>query len=200
MHSSHSASSSRTVVQPPSPPGVPLAGSAFDAIRDPLELFLRTSRELGDVVMFRMLETRYVLLSDPDAIRHVLLENAKGYEKSRNYAGLRVLLGQGLLTSEGDQWRRQRKLAQPAFHRERIANHADIMVAYTKRMLETWRDGQTLDVQEAMMRVTLEIRRPLEPVAGREHVEFRSVQGQAQLVRAPHVVAALDARGIGIEA
>ena len=66
-------------------------------------------------------------------------------------------LGHGLLTSEGEFWRGQRKLAQPAFHRERIANYARLMVDYTERMLESWTDGQVRDVQADMMRLTLEI-------------------------------------------
>ena len=66
-------------------------------------------------------------------------------------------LGQGLLTSEGDFWRGQRKLAQPAFHRERIAAYGQLMVDFTERMLESWADGQVRDVQADMMRLTLEI-------------------------------------------
>jgi cytochrome P450 len=69
----------------------------------------------------------------------------------------RLTLGNGLLTSEGDFWRRQRRLAQPAFHRERVASYAGAMVAFAERMLTTWEDGQVRDVQEDMMQLTLEI-------------------------------------------
>src|SRR5262249_24491107 len=69
----------------------------------------------------------------------------------------RRTLGLGLLTSEADFWRSQRKLAQPAFHRERIAAYARLMVDNTERMLTSWADGQTRDVQDNMMRLTLEI-------------------------------------------
>jgi len=70
---------------------------------------------------------------------------------------LRRVLGNGLLTSEGEFWRRQRKLVQPAFHQERIAAYTEVMVAYTERMLASWKEGQGLDVHEAMMRLTLDI-------------------------------------------
>jgi cytochrome P450 len=67
------------------------------------------------------------------------------------------VLGNGLLLSEGEFWRRQRKLIQPAFHQERIASYTEIMVGYTQRMLATWSDGQKLDIHEAMMHLTLGI-------------------------------------------
>jgi len=132
----------------------------FGALRDPLSLFMSATREHGDVVGFRMLHLDYVLLTNPDAIKHVLVENPKNYEKSRNYSGLKVILGQGLVTSEGEVWRRQRKLAQPAFHRERIASFVRAMSDCTRDMLARWdREsmGQTIDVHAEMMRLTFRI-------------------------------------------
>ncbi|HEY1954258.1 MAG TPA: cytochrome P450 [Polyangiaceae bacterium] len=145
---------------PPGPPGLPVLGSVFGALREPLELFMSATREHGDVVGFHMLHLDYVLLTNPDAIRHVLVENPKNYEKSRNYAGLKVILGQGLVTSEGEVWRRQRKLAQPAFHRERIASFVRAMDDCTSDMLARWdREsiGQTIDVHAEMMRLTFRV-------------------------------------------
>ena len=91
---------------PPGPPGLPVIGTAFGALSDPIALFCDGAREYGDVVGYRMLHLRYVLMNDPEGIRHVLVENAKNYQKSRNYAGLKLLLGEGLLTSEGETWRK----------------------------------------------------------------------------------------------
>ena len=145
---------------PPGPPGLPIVGSVLAALRDPLALFMSATREHGDIVGFHMLHMQYVLLTNPDAIRHVLVENPKNYEKSRNYAGLKVILGQGLVTSEGDVWRRQRKLAQPAFHRERIASFVRAMSECTDDMLARWENesvGRTLDVHREMMRLTFRI-------------------------------------------
>jgi cytochrome P450 len=108
------------------------------------------------------------LVNRPDCIESVLVTQHNNFEKSKDYRALRRVLGNGLLTSEGDFWRRQRKLVQPAFHQARIASYAEVMVAYTERMLATWEDGQkisgglasepaSIDVHEAMMRLTLDI-------------------------------------------
>jgi cytochrome P450 len=139
---------------------LPILGSVFEALRDPLELFTRAIHEHGDIVGLTMLHYKYVLLVNPDAIRHVLVENHKNYEKSRNYKGLRVVLGQGLVTSEGDLWRRQRKLAQPAFHRERIAAFVRAMSECTGDMLARWESenvGGVMDVHKEMMRLTFRV-------------------------------------------
>ena len=144
---------------PAGPRGLPIVGSVFDALRDPLELFMQGTHDHGDVVGFRMLHYEYVLLTNPEAIRHVLVENHKNYEKSRNYIGLKQVLGQGLVTSEGELWRRQRKLAQPAFHRERIQSFVKAMSECTADMLARWEgDGASeLDVHKEMMRLTFRV-------------------------------------------
>ncbi len=151
-----SAEPSRTF---PGPRGKILSGSLFDAWRDPLGLFLRGTREHGDLVCFRFAWLKYYLLADAAAAHHVLVENAKSYHKSPNYQGLKVMLGQGLLTSEGELWRRQRKLAQPAFHRESLKSFADSMVESTEHMLERWppQAGGVFDLHAEMMRLTFRI-------------------------------------------
>jgi cytochrome P450 len=136
-------------------------GSLFDAWADPLSLFTRASREHGDLVQFRFAWMRYYLINDAAAAHHVLIENAKGYHKSPNYQGLKVILGQGLLTSEGDLWRRQRKLAQPAFHREHLKGFASTMVAATRNTVTRWETevaGKgSFDIHAEMMRLTFRI-------------------------------------------
>ncbi len=97
------------------------------------------------------------IVNRPDFIESVLVTQHNNFEKSKDYRALRRVLGNGLLTSGGEFWRRQRKLVQPAFHQERVATYAEVMVEYTERMLASWKDGQTLDVHEAMMRLTLDI-------------------------------------------
>src|SRR5688500_12490485 len=96
------------------PKGLILLSSTLDAWKDPLDIFMRSCRDHGYVVRLHFGPYRYLFVNHPDGIHHVLVENAKGYTKSRNYLGLKLVLGDGLLTSEGDFWRRQRKLAQPA--------------------------------------------------------------------------------------
>jgi cytochrome P450 len=144
---------------PPGPRGTLFLGSLLEAWRDPIGTMTRAVAEHGDVVCMRFGPLRYVLLNDPDAVHHVLVENAKNYVKSRNYQGLKLVLGQGLLTSEGEHWRRQRRLAQPAFHRDRIAGFAAAMAGDTRDMLDRWaaRAPATLDVHEEMMRLTFRI-------------------------------------------
>ncbi len=72
----------------------------------------------------------------------MLVKNNRNFIKGRVTKQMLGMLGDGLLTSDGDFWRRQRRLAQPAFHRERIDNYAKTMVSYTERMLEDWHDGE----------------------------------------------------------
>ena len=115
------------------------------------------AREYGDVVQLRFMGQAFYLLSHPDLIEYVLVENNRNFTKTRILRRNRRLLGEGLLTSQGEFWRRQRRLAQPAFHRKRIAAYGEVMSAFAERSLESWRDGQTIDVHEEMMRLTLEI-------------------------------------------
>ena len=136
-----------------------LSGSLFEAWEDPIALFTKATREHGDLVCFRFAYLEYFLLADATAAHRVLVENAKGYVKSPNYQGLKVMLGQGLLTSEGDYWKRQRKLAQPAFHRDRLAGFASQMTRATDDMLGRW-DHElqgSFDLHAELMRLTFRI-------------------------------------------
>jgi cytochrome P450 len=144
----------------PGPRGLPWFGSVFPAWRDPLTLFRESRVRYGDVVRFKFGPFQYYLVNDPDVVKHVLVDNPKGYTKSRNYLGLKVVLGEGLLTSEGDHWRRQRKLAQPAFHRDKLAGFATSMSMATRDMLTRWtREGadKSFCIHAEMMRLTFRI-------------------------------------------
>jgi cytochrome P450 len=129
---------------------------------DPVKFMLEATREHGDVVAFRIGPIQAVLVRDPEAIKHVMVDNNHNYDKAtRGYDVLRRFLGNGLLTSEGDFWRRQRRIAQPAFHRKRIAGFAETMVGDTLDMLTAWERtaaaGQTIDMSREMMALTLRI-------------------------------------------
>lgn len=146
----------------PGPRGHLLTGSLRDAWDDPLELFTKSAREHGDLVRFRFVYLPYYLVNDAVGAHHILVENAKGYHKSPNYQGLKIILGQGLLTSEGETWRRQRKLSQPAFHRESLKGFADTMGQVTADFVEQWkrgiaRGGAAFDLHAEMMRLTFRI-------------------------------------------
>jgi cytochrome P450 len=111
----------------------------------------------GDVVGIRVVNFKNVFINHPDLIEEVLVTHPRRYIKGRVLRANRHVFGEGLLTSEGDFWLRQRRLAQPAFHRAQIASYAAIMVEYTQRMLESWRDGEELDAHKEIMRLTLQI-------------------------------------------
>ena len=147
----------RTVSSPPGPKGRLIGDNLREYARDPLGFLSDCAREYGDVVRLRFMGQNLFLLSDPDLIEYVLVENNRNFTKARILKRNRRLLGEGLLTSEGEFWRRQRRLAQPAFHRKSVAAYGEVMVTYAKRSLEAWRDGQTIDVHEEMMHLTLEI-------------------------------------------
>ncbi|HEY0094530.1 MAG TPA: cytochrome P450, partial [Archangium sp.] len=109
---------------PPGPRGHWLLGNLPERRADPLGFFTRGRERYGDVVRYRMGPFELYQVSHPDDVKRVLVDNARNYRKTRLMQRLRPVLGNGLLLSEGDFWRRQRRLAQPAFHRERLAGLA----------------------------------------------------------------------------
>jgi cytochrome P450 len=125
--------------------------------RDPLKFLTRLAREHGDVVPFRMGPQRVLLLNHPDLVKDALVTRADCFHKGRALQRSKRLLGEGLLTSEGEHHRRQRRLAQPAFHRKRIDSYGAVMVDYVARDSSRWHDGETLDISHEMMRLTLGI-------------------------------------------
>jgi len=123
--------------------------------RNPLAMMVGMQREYGDIAHWRIGPQHLYLFSHPDLVRDVLVTNQKNFHKSRGLERARKLLGNGLLTSEGEFHLRQRRLAQPAFHRQRIAAYAGTMADYAGRTTGRWTDGETLDMHTEMMRLTL---------------------------------------------
>jgi cytochrome P450 len=134
-----------------------LVGNLLDYARDPLGFMARCSREYGYVVRLHMGGLTLYLLSHPDHAEYVLVKNNRNFIKSRYFRRELSFLGQGLLNSEGELWRRQRRLAQPAFHKRRVSTYGETMVSHAERMLATWRDGEVRDVHQEMRRLTLGI-------------------------------------------
>lgn len=97
------------------------------------------------------------IIQDPALIDEVLVGQSRHFIKDRTTRALAEIVGDGLLVSDGEFWRRQRRLAQPAFHREKIAGYAAAMVEHAERLSASWRGGQVLDLHAAMMRLTLDI-------------------------------------------
>jgi cytochrome P450 len=142
---------------PPGPRGRWLSGSLPDFTRDRLGFLRRCAQDYGDIVAVRFGPRRVFLVFQPDAIEEVLVTQARNFTKHFALRLNPLVLGNGLLTSEGDFWLRQRRLAQPAFHRNQIAAYAAVMVGYTQRMLAGWSAGQRCDILTEMTRLTLAI-------------------------------------------
>lgn len=144
----------------PLPPGPKRRFLGLDFItfrRDPISFIERMAREYGDISYFRMGPQDVYFLNHPELVKDVLVTHQQNFTKGRALQRSKRLLGEGLLTSEGDFHRRQRRLAQPAFHRRQIASYAEAMTAHAARMRDGWRDGETLDIAHEMMRLTLAI-------------------------------------------
>jgi cytochrome P450 len=115
------------------------------------------AREYGDLAYFRLGRQHVYLVNHPDLVREILVANQGNFTKSRALQRARILLGEGLLTSEGHHHVRQRRLVQPAFHRERLAAYARVMSEYAVRVGERWKPGTTLEISEEMMHLTLSV-------------------------------------------
>lgn len=136
--------------------------------RFPGDLLLRFRKDLlgfaeaatageQDVVGFDLAGTRWAIVNHPDLIRDILVTHQRSFAKGRALERAKRVVGNGLLTSEGEFHLRQRRLAQPAFHRDRIAAYAEQMVRFAARTGEGWRDGATIDMHEEMMHLTLAV-------------------------------------------
>lgn len=144
-------------VYPPGPKGRLLVGVYPEFRRNPAAFLLRVAREYGDIAYFRLNAQHMFLLSRPEYVQDILVTHQRKFEKSRIMKRSKVLLGEGLLTSEGDFHMRQRRLAQPAFHRERLINYSTAMVECADREQSRWTAGEMRDIHEAMTRLTLTI-------------------------------------------
>ena len=142
---------------PPGPKAHWLRGNLEAFKPDRLKFLTECAQTYGDVVALRLGPKRIWALNHPDLVEEVLVTKNRQFVKHFGLREAKPSLGEGLLTSEGDFWRRQRRLAQPAFQRDRINGYANVMVDYTERMLKTWSHGQHRDVQDDMMKLTLEI-------------------------------------------
>jgi cytochrome P450 len=143
--------------RPPGPRGLPIVGSSFMASRDSTQKLLRWAREYGDIIYYRFFDIHFYVLLHPQHVEQVLLGKTGNFVKGMTSRANPELFGNGLLTSDGDFWRRQRRLSNPAFHRESLARYADITVEETARLMETWKPGQTRNIHNDMMNVTLRI-------------------------------------------
>ena len=124
--------------------------------RDPTG-FLRKLSDLGDISSFKVGKQQAFFLNHPDLARDLLITNNAKFVKGRALQRAKRLLGEGLLTSEGENHLRQRRMIQPTFHREKIKSYAESMIYYAAKMRDEWQDGDERDIDKEMMRLTLQI-------------------------------------------
>jgi cytochrome P450 len=145
------------LARPPGPKNLPILGNLYTFRSNPLAFLSNAAREYGDLVYFRVAQQHMYLVNHPDYVREILVANQGNFIKSRGLRRAKLLLGEGLLTSEGQHHLRQRRLVQPAFHRERLAGYASAMSECAVRWRDRWQAGSTLDVATEMPHLTLSI-------------------------------------------
>jgi cytochrome P450 len=143
---------------PPGPPGLPLLGNLLAFRAFPPGFLARSAAAYdSEVIHYRLARTDVFFMKHPDLIREVLVTRQHDFGLGRGLQWVKLFLGEGLLTSEGEFHTRQRRLSQPAFHRQRITGYGRIMTDYAARARDTWSDGQVLQFDREIMSVTLAI-------------------------------------------
>ena len=136
------------------PAGLPVLGNTLQFQRDPLRFLVDMAAAHGDVARYRLGNVTFYQVNDPDGVQRILQDNHHNYVKGDLFDIIRQVAGDGLFTSEGELWLRQRRLMQPAFHRRRIVAFGDTMTGRTLEMLAGWErradPNRPLDVAEAM--------------------------------------------------
>jgi len=148
----------RPTREPPGPAGDPLFGSSRRYARDPFRFLAALERAYGPVSRFAMGPADVYVVTDPPAIERILVDEAADFHKPEfRDSAMADLLGDGLLLSSGDTWRRQRKLANPAFGMRRLAEQADRITDHAESAVEGWEPGDVVDVEVEMTHVTIDV-------------------------------------------
>jgi len=142
---------------PPGPKGTIIGGNIRQLRAGPLDFFLSTAREYGPLSSFRIGPKRIFLATDPNLIEQVLVTDAKQYIKHFGARAFKPVLGNGLVTSEGAFWLRQRKLIQPAFSKDRVQSYAAAMIELTNEMLDSWAEGKSVQIDREFEALTSKI-------------------------------------------
>src|SRR5258708_29661064 len=151
------AASTPAPIRPPGPRGLPWIGTSFMASRDSTRTLSRWAREYGDIVFYRFMKFPIYVLFHPQHVEQVLLGKTGNFVKGMTARSNPELFVNGLLTSDGDFWRRQRRLSNPAFHRQSLARYAEITVEEAARLMDGWKHGDKRNIHNDMMNVTLRI-------------------------------------------
>ncbi|GCE24332.1 hypothetical protein KDK_81320 [Dictyobacter kobayashii] len=144
---------------PPGPKGLPFVGSLLEFQRRPLKFFRELERSYGGMTTVMVGKRPVLFCFRPEHIRYFLVEHPRNFIKpgTATGAGLKLFLGDGLLTIDGEQHRQQRRLVQPAFHKHRVDSYATTMTRYAQEMLDSWRPGSVVNMASEMQYLTLRI-------------------------------------------
>lgn len=139
---------------PPGPSSIIAGRLLRDFMRDPIHMLLQTAEKYGDVSHFKLGKQHIFLVNNPELIENILIRDYRNFVKSRRLQLSKRLLGEGLLTSEGEFHDRQRRMMQPSFLPNRVKSYGAAMIDSAEKMISGWRDGQVLDIHAQMMHVT----------------------------------------------
>ncbi len=142
---------------PAGPKPLPYIGNVLEFRRDQLGYLEWLQRTYGDMATVYLGTTPVVMLFKPEHVRYILTENPRNFTSREVAFGILELIGDGLLTIDGEAHRQQRRLVQPAFHKKRVEGYADVMTQYTQEMLKGWHSGDRFDMARAMQELTLRI-------------------------------------------
>lgn len=142
---------------PPGPQPLPVVGNALAFRRDQLGYLQQLQRTYGDMATIHIGNTPVVLLFRPEHVRYVLVENPRNFTSREITGNLAQIIGDGLLTIDGEAHRQQRRMVQPAFHKKRVEGYVSVMTQYTQEMLKTWHVGDQINMSHAMQMLTLRI-------------------------------------------
>lgn len=180
-----------TPALPPGPKSRTPLGHLWAVYRDIIGFLRRVAAEYGDVASFPVGPIRVVLLSHPDYVRQVLQVEHRNFVKGRPLGLSKHLLGEGLLTSEGDFHARQSRIVQPALHAERIRAYGTVMVDHAARLSDRWRDGATVEMLREMTELTMaiagqtmfhwDVESGVASIIGRAHEDAMSVFSRASI-------------------
>ena len=139
---------------PPGPSSIVPSKVLRQFMKDPVKVLMKIAYTYGDISHFKFGRQHVYLINNPQYIENILIRDYKNFIKSRGLQVSRRLLGEGLVTSEGEYHDKQRRIIQPAFHPNRIKSYGHIMVDYAEKMSERWQDGWVIDVHREMMHIT----------------------------------------------
>jgi cytochrome P450 len=144
------------------PPGLPHSLPFYGfkpwvKLGEPILLFEHLHRTYGSIAHYRFMGTPILFINEPDYIREILVTQGASFVKERTVRRMKILLGEGLITSDDPIHIRQRRIVAPAFHRQRIAAYADEIVSSAQHHSANWQPGETIDISAAMMALSLEI-------------------------------------------